>query len=109
MKIPGFTAEASFYKISEHYQIFGIKHKAYRAVHPAGFMDNLPPWVKDFWHKEDLSEILPWPECGLIRGSRQEDRFIDCIEQCRSKGVTYSGCYRTCCKQLTGRPCCNIA
>jgi hypothetical protein len=35
MKIPGFTAEVSLYKTSEHYQRFGNQHQTDRNIHPS--------------------------------------------------------------------------
>lgn len=82
-RMPGFTAEASLDRTKKYY---------HWRVAPAPTNGGVyPQW------------------CGLIKGWRQEDQYIDCIIRCRSGGGTYSGCQRTCCRQLTGSFCCYIA
>jgi hypothetical protein len=84
MGLPGFTAEASLYKTNQHYEGAGSFAQANGVIYPAQV-------------------------CRPVAGSVQEERFIACMIQCRGGGGTYSGCYRTCCREVTGSYCCYIA
>ena len=87
MRFPGFTAETSLYKTTQHYQAAGALAQAHGALYPA----QAPPG------------------CRLVAGWRQEERFLACLDRCHAGGGTHTACWRTCCREVTGSYCCYIA
>ena len=84
MSLPGFTAETSLYKTEQHYQGAGSFAQGDGAIFPA-----------------------QWPPgCRPIIGFRREERFIACLDRCRAEGGTPGGCWRGCCRLVTGSSCC---
>lgn len=108
MKMPGFTAEVSLHKMDNLYHRFKIQHQAYGTIHPAYFGETGFPELDPDADLSDYTEPDP-PRWGTVRGEKQEELFISCLERCRSRGGTSDGCKRTCCKQLTGNYSCLIA
>lgn len=85
INIPGFTADASFGTPQRHYSPQAALADAENSVHPQQ------------------------RQCGVVSGRREEERMISCMRRCRSNGGSRNGCWRTCCREVTGRSCCYIA
>lgn len=62
-------------------------------------------------HYKNLDSLAPtngaiFPaQCAPIGGFREE-AMIRCMNRCRSRGGTQSGCRTTCCQEVTGYSCC---
>ncbi len=104
MSLPGFSAEASLFKASEHYPGGGSFPLLNKTIFPAQAGE--PVDVVDIGSLD-----VTFPRVyGVVAGASMEERFAVCIKQCRASGrATFADCQRTCCLQLTGYENCYIA
>ena len=103
--MPGFTAETSLYQSSRSYQSAGSFTRFATAISPA--QGGEPVEVVDLGDL-DIGLVTKW---GVVAGSRNEDKFDDCLTRCQNSPwhPTDSQCWQSCCQELTGHDVCFIA
>ena len=104
MNFPGFTAEASLFKMTGRYRS-GAGLRRNNGISPAnGFV-----FFDPIGDSLDYDDIDRGPVYGIVKGGAMEDNFQSCMQTCRAGRHTYADCQRTCCQQVTGKSTCVIA
>jgi hypothetical protein len=107
LNMPGFTAEASFYKTSRYYQNTGSFSRADQLIYPS---QQVTPWPVDIVGNISELDTEPTRTYGTVNPGN-EDRFNACISSCLAGPLkpSHAACWRTCCRQITGISSCVVA
>ncbi len=104
MAMPGFSAEASLQKMTNHRQLTGHLPQL-KAVYPA--QGNGVGTILG----EDIDPVSWYavhpPKYGVVHPG-QTDAFVACVAQCVKATGDYAACQRGCCKQFTHYSACVI-